>query len=263
MITCIGMVKDEADIIGRTLEHLATQGVDRIVLLENGSIDGTAEILADLVGPLRRDGVGLLVIDDVDPAFEQARKMTQLAAVARREGARWVVPFDADELWSFGGLTLAEGFAEIDRLEYPRPQVAEADLTNYWHTPDDPGGHPFDAMRWHDVAPQALGKVAFTADRAAVLHMGNHGVDHPARSRTIHGSGLRIAHYPYRSPEQMITKARNGAAAIALTGYDRGTCQHWREYGEALERGGEDALRTWYAEAFVRDPATLAYDPPA
>lgn len=260
MIAAIGMVKDEADIVGRTLEHLASQGVDTVYLLDNGSTDGTSEILVDAVEPLWRRGLSLVVIDDPEVAYEQASKMTLLAQTAHGMGARWVVPFDVDELWHGDGETLRE---LLTRVDTGRPMVVEAALTNYWHTPGDPGGHPFDAMRWHDPVPQELGKVAFTADPAAVLHMGNHGVDHPGRARTMRFSGLAIRHYPYRSPEQMITKARNGAAAIALTGYDRGTCQHWREYGEALERGGEAALRTWYADAFVRDPATLAYDPPA
>ena len=53
MICAVGMVKDEIDIIEPVLRHLVAEGVDRILLLDNLSTDGTSETL------IRLEAVGL------------------------------------------------------------------------------------------------------------------------------------------------------------------------------------------------------------
>lgn len=261
MIVAVGMVKDEVDVIERTLLHLADQGVDLILLLENDSTDGTWPIVRDLRDTDALHPTRLEVLSDPDPAYYQSRKMTMLAQLAAERHARWVIPFDADELWRFDGGTIADGLAELGPLER-RGCVIEVPLFNYYRTPHDVGGHPFDSMRWHDPEPLGLPKVMFTARSGAVVHAGNHGVDHRgARLSAPHG--FRVCHYPYRSAEQFVSKARNGAAAYRLTDLPRSTGQHWREYGETLDAHGPEALREHYRAAFVRDPAGLTYDPPS
>lgn len=264
MIAAIGMVKDEADVISRTLEHLAEQGVDRIYLLENGSSDGTWEIVRDLRdGEYLRTAYGchLEVISDPEVGYWQSRKMSELADVAALRGARWVVPFDADELWHANGRTLRELFTELDGGLHG-PAVVTAALHNHYRTPLDVGGHPFDAMRWRDPEPLGLPKVAFTAQRGVIVHAGNHGADHPGAR--LEGTGLTVEHYPYRSPEQFLSKVRNGAAAYAATDLPRSTGQHWREYGDLLAEHGAAAVREHYQAAFVvadPDARGLIYHP--
>src|SRR5690242_16616279 len=85
----VAMVKDEADIVADTVEATLRE-VDAMIVADNGSTDGTREILADLP---------VTVIDDPDPAYYQSVKMTELAAQAADAGADWVLPIDADERW--------------------------------------------------------------------------------------------------------------------------------------------------------------------
>ena len=100
----VSMVRNEADIIGTTVLHHLSLGLDRILVLDNGSTDGTGEILRNLAEEDER----VRYISDDSP-FKQAEITTRLVRRARREGADWVLPFDADEFWwAEGG-----GFREI------------------------------------------------------------------------------------------------------------------------------------------------------
>ena len=93
-IWAITMVKNEADIIDRSVQHLLKQGVDHVLVADNLSTDATPDILTRL----SRDHP-VHVAHDRDPAHYQSWKMGLLAQAARRSGADWIVPFDADELW--------------------------------------------------------------------------------------------------------------------------------------------------------------------
>ena len=85
----VTMVKNEQDIVGPIIEHMVGQ-VDHVIVADNMSTDDTRAILNDF-------GDSITVIDDLDPAYEQSKKMSALAQQALLLGAEWVVPFDADE----------------------------------------------------------------------------------------------------------------------------------------------------------------------
>lgn len=248
----VSMVRDEADVIEGTLRHMAAE-VDFMVVADNGSTDGTREILRGLV-----DELPLTVIDDPEPAYYQSRKMSRLAEIAaRRWGAEWIVPFDADELW----------FAEhrvADVLARTRADVAVADLTDHYCTAlDEADPDPFRSMVWRRREPASLPKVAFRWQPGTVIHQGNHGVTlpEPGAVKTL----LQVRHFPYRSPAQMVRKARNGAAAYRATDLPEELGAHWRAYGDLIDRRGEEALHDvfrlhfWYLSptdsGLVRDPA--------
>lgn len=249
----IAMVKDESDVVAGTVMHIADE-VDFLIIADNGSIDGTREILAEL-----EDDLPLTVLDDPERGYFQSQKMSSLASLAADEGAEWIVPFDADELW-VGEHRIADMLAVCDR------SIVFAALFNHFATavdPDDPD--PFRQIVHRQPSPGALPKVAFRWRDGAVIHQGNHGVTLPGENPRPADWELEIRHFPYRSAEQFVRKARNGAAAYAATDLPRNVGQHWREYGELLERHGESALEDVYREHFwflapslsglVHDPA--------
>ena len=87
------MVRDEADIIRtNVLDHLAA-GLDRILIVENGSTDGTDEVLAELA----RDG--RVQWTRFHGHYHQTEITSILAREAFLQGADWVLPIDADEFW--------------------------------------------------------------------------------------------------------------------------------------------------------------------
>lgn len=235
----IATVKDESDVIAGTLLHMADE-VDHMIVVDNASGDGTREILAELEWQLPLD-----VMDDPEVAYHQSARMSFLAAKAAERGADWIVPFDADELWYWRGGRIRDELADLKGVD-----IVEAALYNHFPSGIDPiGDDPFETICFRQAKPAPLPKVAFRWRKGATIHQGNHGVDLEGPTTRISG-GLEIRHFPYRSAEQFVKKARNGAAAYAATDLPEHVGAHWRGYGEILHRHGVEALADVFREHF-------------
>ena len=90
----ISLVRSAADIVGTTIRYHLHLGFDEVLVIDNGSPDGTAEILDRLAQSNPR-----VRWRSDEGAYQQAELTTQLAREAFHAGADWVVPFDADEFW--------------------------------------------------------------------------------------------------------------------------------------------------------------------
>jgi hypothetical protein len=244
-VTGITMVRNEADLIAGTIRHMAYH-CDNLIVRDNGSTDGTRDILADLA---RNLCIRLSIIDDPDQAYYQAEKMTQLAQAAANLAngdELWIIPFDADELWN----PWDNPHQTIrDLLAGQECDVAQAALFDYRATALDPEGtDPFQTMQWCTRKPAELPKVAFRWQEGATIWQGNHGVDLPAGGATQ--TLLRVNHFPYRSPKQFVAKAVQGARAYALTDLPEEMGKHWRDYGQLHETYGAQALEDVFRQYF-------------
>ncbi len=80
------LVRDESDIVRQNIDFHLAQGVDFIVATDNGSTDGTRDILADY----ERRGV-LHLIDEPGRDYRQGEWVSRMALIAReRFGADWI-----------------------------------------------------------------------------------------------------------------------------------------------------------------------------
>jgi hypothetical protein len=247
----ICMARDEADIVATTVRHMLEQ-VDHVIVSDNNSTDGTREILAEL---------DCTIVDDPEVGYYQSRKMTELAVMAGELGATWVVPFDADEWWyaPFGD-NLAQFIAE----SADQWLCVKADLYDHVATGSDPDKpDPIDRIGWRRRDPAPLAKVACRVRRDLVINQGNHSASYDGGA--TERPGLVIRHFPYRSPQQFVRKAINGAQAYAATDLPDDAGAHWRQYGQLIDQGGpevgEDIFRRWFWVAHPDDDPTLIYDP--
>lgn len=240
-VWAVAMVRNEADIIADTVAHLFRQGVDGVLVADNGSTDATLEVLHDLAGRYP-----LYVGTDSEPAYYQAQKMTLLARLAAECGADWIVPFDADEWW-FG----AAGERLVDTLRRSETGVAAALLFNCYPPVAEAGG-----PEWRfDPLSARLTKVAFRWRPLAALQHGNHAVFHPDQSHEI----LNILHFPWRRFEQFQDKVRHGMAALEGVGKRTdGAGDHWQVLGrlsdEELRSAWESLLQGKAPESFLWVP---------
>ena len=241
----VAMVKDEADIIGTTVRWMLTQ-VDHVIVADNGSTDGTREILAEL---------GVEVVDDPECAYYQSRKMTALARMALAAGATWVVPFDADEIWTSRWGRLGDVLGAI--ADYG---IVTAELYDHMATGLDDAAEPDPVrrMEWRRVAPLELPKVAFRASCDVTVDQGNHWATYPVPARPTEHARMIVHHLPYRSAEQMIRKVRNGAAAYEATvGLPETVGAHWRQWGRFSDEQIAALFEKWYYRANPTRPVRI------
>lgn len=86
MVAC-----DEGDILPLQLRHHLSQGIERFIVVDNGSTDDTPDVLSSFPE----------VIWTREPGdYDQATVLNRQVAQARELGAEWVVPLDADEFWT-------------------------------------------------------------------------------------------------------------------------------------------------------------------
>jgi glycosyltransferase involved in cell wall biosynthesis len=210
------MVKNEADIIGASLAHAFEQGVCHMLISDNGSTDGTVELLHELASTYP-----LTIATDSMLAYEQASKMTHLARAASRHGATWVVPMDADEFW-----TAPEG-SVASHLEASPVDIEVATLRNIFPLVDLPVVDRTSQFRIETVA-SFFKKVAVRASRSLWIDMGNHRA---VRGTIRSDSGLQVFHLPWRSFDQFSRKVTQGRVALEQTDYEENIGFHWRKLG--------------------------------
>lgn len=225
------LAKNEADIIEATVRHNLEQGLDAVIVADNGSNDGTLEIVRGLAETLP-------VFSAVDtlPAHHQGRKTSYLAHLARRGGADWVVPFDADEHWYAPAMSVAQW------LRCCPCEAASAKMWNAFPTVDAQPGIQLSRF------PMWSTKIAFRSTAWAWVGEGNHRVsvsDHPC-------PGLHIIHYQYRSFEQYDRKVVDGSTSLRAAAMPPGIGGHWRA-AAALSRNERKALWLAYLTGAAQD----------
>ena len=227
-IIAVSMVKNEEDIIELIIRNLFSQGIDEMIVSDNMSSDGTRGILDRLAVEFP-----ITVLDDLDPAYHQSRKMTALAHLAGAAGADWIVPFDADELWRGTNGTIR------DMLAGSTAGVAAAPMLEHHPRPTLRRGGLLERMPW--ARHLGYAKVAFRWNENIVLIDGNHNVENAGGP--LVWDLLTVHHFPMRSFKQWQRKALQGAAAVELADWPADMAPVWRTVARSSRR--EIRMRWW------------------
>ena len=91
------LLRNEADIIETNLRHHFASVIDEAIVIDNGSTDGTIELVSELA-----EDLPIRLASEVGPMY-QSDRVTRMARLAAMQGADWVLPIDADEFWVGAG----------------------------------------------------------------------------------------------------------------------------------------------------------------
>ncbi len=247
MIAMTMMVRDEADIVGTMIEHHLAQGIDLFLVTDNGSVDGTREILEAFAADGRIE-----LAHDPRHLKQQHAVVTQMSREAARRGAVWVLNADADEFWvsKTPGRTIKDELATID----PAIGAFEVPVIDMTGAGADAGTglqrliyrdhRPDELLHELGIHAHATPDVAFVAREDVEVAQGNHFVNIEPHGSLAEGQGLEVYHFPWRSLAQFARKVENAGRAYEASPHLRPSANHhgMRDY----RRFQDGLLRTSY-----------------
>ena len=222
MIAAICACRNEADIIEMSVCHILAEGADVVYISVGASSDGTAEIVESLAKETGR----LYVRHDADPIFHQVDVMNNLATIAGADGARWIIPFDADEFpYALNGESVATILKECQHDKFYMRMYRHHD----WN------------MR--EVCPKPLPKVVYRWSSDARLTMGQHDVSIAGGVRDV----LALREWQYQSYDHFKAKRDLWMSAIDPEALARGDVWHYTRlanFNDELLQAEYDAMMT-------------------
>jgi hypothetical protein len=228
-IVAITRVLDEADVIEAFVRHTAAY-VQHHVFLDNGSVDGTIEILR----ALKQEGIPLSVWQTRCVSFNEANHLTFLfrQAVARH-APDWVACIDCDEFIDDRRTPagLADMLNQLDR----DVGAVKVPMVDYIATADDAAAEPIVPIRIRRRRePACACKIITRAEPSRIdteILVGGHSLRLGRRGgEVLEQDALRLAHYPERSPYQCLLKFVRGWNKVLAAGADaegRGFSWHY------------------------------------
>jgi hypothetical protein len=245
-LVALTATKIEGDIVEAFVRHTLAF-VDRIVVVDNASLDDTRALIDALID----EGLPITVWDGEALTASPHRRTENARRALAEFGCDYLLLLDVDEF------VVAPSRVALEREFAALPDGANALIAMRTYVPtadDDPDEvNPIARIR-HRLAVEATPffKVviarSFLDHREAIVIPGNHAVvDSAGGSTSVKISWTALAHFPVRSMIQLQSKALLGWPRFLAMGFNevRGLAHHWLRLNEALRDDADWTLEKY------------------
>jgi glycosyltransferase involved in cell wall biosynthesis len=262
-IWAVGTTRNEVDLIRANVLHHHAQGIEKMLLVDNDSRDGTRDVLQELAA------MSLVEWQPYRGPFRQNVLLTELARRAHHSGADWVIPIDADEFWYApdGNIQMVLENHDVDAVR--------VQLRNFVQHRDQRYNTPEALLRMTRTVPEPLGamqeaealvesetiayvehlyhyKWIHRASHDLSIGWGNHTIDTQRSSAPT--DGILCLHAPLRSYEVLEAKVDADRPAREIDDYFA-IAWHLRRWRRLAWEGRlEDE---WRANSYLDDALDL------
>jgi hypothetical protein len=217
------LVRDEEDIIEKNIRFHLNHGVDFIVATDNGSVDGTMNILKEY----ENNGI-LHLIDEKKQDYSQSEWVNRMGKLAyEKYNADIIFHCDADEFWSPKSGNLKNEILKNQNADVLKVNVVNVLLEEHQGVETFPGD-----CRWAVVNPYETEnyeedtkykniylfryprKVIYKTKKGYLdVNQGNHGIVATQELTINESEDITIYHFPIRSRNQFNQKVKNGGSS--------------------------------------------------
>jgi glycosyltransferase involved in cell wall biosynthesis len=232
-VCSVTRILNEEDIVEAFVRHNAVH-VSKMLFLDNGSCDGTLDILR----ALQAEGFAITVFQTVAAGFDEVAVNTWLYGLASQlYRADWVIFLDTDEFIDTEILadTLTGDGILVEHIRYV--QSAREDSAELIVPV---------RQRWRVPGHTGVFKMFLRGGLDVVIEAGNHGAVQNGQALALKVTpGVRLAHYSRRDGWQNLQKIATGwlkvlAAGAAVIGENRSA--HYRSPFETLREKPHELL---------------------
>lgn len=232
------LCKDEIDIIENWFLFHKAMGVDGFIVTDNGSSDGTREVLQKY----QEKGWVLDIIDEPSDGYKQVEWCNKMIMLAKNKyKADWIISSDSDEFWYATSLNLKEDI--LSNKGCNLQSVYLKDYIPYEDTDNFIKSGYFVQRKLNDFAQKIYNikskfycmedwtpKVILKAKDYKLVAGGNHDAK-MKNKKLCHISNIIVYHYYIRNKNHFINKVKKGGEAL-LKNPDKSFGSHWRNWYE-------------------------------
>lgn len=237
-IITLSMIKNEADIV-ETFVRFTLNFASKMVFIDNGSTDGSTEILKALA----EEGLPIEIHMEAHRFYDQYFLENQyIRKIAEENQFDFLIPLDVDEFLASDGNVLEQ----LETL--PSDQVTMLNWRTYCLLSDQGEGFFLDRIihvrRNEDqVFTKVILPFDILRDKRIFVTMGHHDIECETEIMRYVPDGIYMAHFPVRCMEQIRLKIYQGIIAQLMSSCHRVVAFHWKKIHEELKEGVFDLVK--------------------